>query len=111
MRVEAVGRSARAGDDVFETIRGIDELHAALAEADYVVDAMPLTPQTGHVFDAAAFGAMKPTARFINVGRGKTVVEAALVDALASGGSPARRSTCSRRSRSPPTARSGTWRT
>ena len=29
---------------------------------------------------------MKPTARFINVGRGKTVVEAALVDALASGG-------------------------
>jgi len=85
MRVEAVGRSARAGDDVFETIRGIDDLHVALADADYVVDAMPLTPQTGQVFDAAVFGAMKPTARFINVGRGKTVVEAALVDALASG--------------------------
>ena len=32
-----------------------DELHAALAEADYVVDALPLTPQTGHMFDAAAF--------------------------------------------------------
>jgi phosphoglycerate dehydrogenase-like enzyme len=86
MRTAAVGRSARAGDDVFETIRGIDDLHAALAEADYVIDAMPLTPQTGHVFDAAAFGAMKPTARFINVGRGKTVVEPALVDALMSGG-------------------------
>ena len=71
---------------MFETIRGIDDLHAALADADYVIDAMPLTPQTGHVFDAAAFAAMKPTARFINVGRGKTVVEAALVDALASGG-------------------------
>jgi phosphoglycerate dehydrogenase-like enzyme len=85
MRVEAVGRSARAGDDVFETIRGIDDLHVALADADYVIDAMPLTPQTGQVFDAAVFGAMKPTARFINVGRGKTVVEAALVDALASG--------------------------
>ena len=85
MRVEAVGRSARAGDDVFETIRGIDDLHVALADADYVIDAMPLTPQTGHVFDAAVFGAMKPTARFINVGRGKTVIETALVDALASG--------------------------
>jgi phosphoglycerate dehydrogenase-like enzyme len=85
MRVEAVGRSARAGDDVFETIRGVDDLHVALADADYVIDAMPLTPQTGQVFDAAVFGAMKPTARFINVGRGKTVVEAALVDALASG--------------------------
>ena len=85
MRVEAVGRSARAGDGVFETIRGIDDLHMALVDADYVIDAMPLTPQTGQVFDAAVFGAMKPKARFINVGRGKTVVEAALVDALASG--------------------------
>ena len=86
MRTSAVGRTARAGDDVFETIRGIDDLHAALAGADYVIDAMPLTPQTGHVFDADAFGAMQPAARFINVGRGKTVVEPALVDALASGG-------------------------
>jgi phosphoglycerate dehydrogenase-like enzyme len=85
MRVEAVGRSARAGDDVFETIWGIDELHAALGRADYVVDALPLTPQTGHVFDVAAFDAMQRTARFINIGRGKTVVEMALVDALASG--------------------------
>jgi phosphoglycerate dehydrogenase-like enzyme len=86
MRVAAVGRTARAGDDVFDAIRGIDDLHAALADADYVIDAMPLTPQTGDVFDAAAFDAMKATARFINVGRGKTVVETALVDALASGG-------------------------
>jgi phosphoglycerate dehydrogenase-like enzyme len=86
MRAAAVGRTTRAGDDVFDTIHGIDDLHAALADADYVVDAMPLTPQTGRAFDAAAFGAMKPTARFINVGRGKTVVETALVDALASGG-------------------------
>jgi phosphoglycerate dehydrogenase-like enzyme len=86
MRVAAVGRTARAGDGVFDTIRGIDDLHAAVADADYVIDAMPLTPQTGHAFDAAAFGAMKPTARFINVGRGKTVVETALVEALASGG-------------------------
>ena len=76
-----------------------------------MVDALPLTPQTGHVFDAAAFGAMRPTARFMNVGRGETVDEAALIDALASGGSRARRSTCSRRSRFPPTARCGRWRT
>jgi len=85
MRTEAVGRSARPGDGVFETIRGADELHAALAEADYVVDAMPLTPQTRHVFDADAFAAMKPTARFVNVGRGATVDERALVTALAEG--------------------------
>ena len=80
------GATGRAGDDVFETIRGVDELHAALADADYVIDTMPLTPQTRPGFDAAAFAAMKPTARFVNVGRGATVVETALVDALASGG-------------------------
>jgi phosphoglycerate dehydrogenase-like enzyme len=86
MRAAAVGRTGRAGDDVFETIRGADELHAALAEADYVIDAMPLTPETRGVFDAAAFAAMKSTARFVNVGRGATVVETSLIDALTSGG-------------------------
>lgn len=85
MRVEAVGRTARPGDDVFEKIRGADELHSALVDADFVVDAMPLTPQTRHLFDSAAFAAMKPTARFINVGRGATVDEPALVEALSSG--------------------------
>jgi phosphoglycerate dehydrogenase-like enzyme len=85
MRVEAVGRAARPADDVFEQIRGADELHGALAEADFVVDAMPLTPETRHVFNAAAFAAMKPTARFINVGRGATVDEPALVEALSAG--------------------------
>ncbi len=85
MRVEAVGRTGRAGDEVFEAIRGAHELHGALAEADYVIDTMPLTPQTRGVFDAAAFAAMKPTARFVNVGRGATVAETALVAALASG--------------------------
>lgn len=85
MRVAAIGRTARVDND-FGSIRGADKLHASLAEADYVVDTMPLTPQTRHVFDAEALAAMKQTARFINVGRGATVVETALVDALTSGG-------------------------
>ena len=45
MRVEAVGRTARAADDVFERSAAGDDLHAALAHADYVVNALPLTPQ------------------------------------------------------------------
>ncbi len=85
MHVEALGRTARPGDDVFDRVRGSDELLDALADADYVVDAMPLTPQTRHTFDATAFAAMKPTARFVNIGRGATVDEAALVDALRAG--------------------------
>lgn len=85
MRVEAVARTARPGDDVFETISGGDELNGALAQADYVVNALPLTPQTRHLFGARAFVAMKATARFVNVGRGATVDEPALVEALRAG--------------------------
>ncbi|MGH2577513.1 MAG: NAD(P)-dependent oxidoreductase, partial [Actinomycetota bacterium] len=50
--------------------------------ADYVVDALPGTPATRHLFDASVFGSMRRNARFINVGRGTTVVEEALIDAL-----------------------------
>ena len=82
MRVEAIGRAARAPDGEFERIRGGDELTAALAEADHVVNAMPLTAETRGRFDVAAFAAMRPTARFVNVGRGATVDETALIEAL-----------------------------
>jgi phosphoglycerate dehydrogenase-like enzyme len=85
MSVDAVGRSERAGDEVFETVHGPEEFHLALAAADYVVDAMPLTDETLHIFDAAAFASMKRGARFVNIGRGATVDEAALVSALEEG--------------------------
>ena len=59
--------------------------HKALAKADYVVSSLPLTDKTRGMFDAAAFAAMKPNSIFINVGRGKTVVEADLIQALKTG--------------------------
>jgi phosphoglycerate dehydrogenase-like enzyme len=82
MSVAAVGRAPRP-DDLFERIGGPDDLHAMLGEADVVFDALPLAPGTRHYVDADAFAAMRPTARFLNVGRGGTVDEAAMVDALA----------------------------
>jgi phosphoglycerate dehydrogenase-like enzyme len=84
MSVAAVGRAPRP-DDLFERIGGPEELHRMLAEADVVFDALPLAPGTRHYVDADAFAAMRPTARFLNVGRGGTVDEAAMVDALAQG--------------------------
>ncbi len=81
MVVAAVGRAPRV-DDLFERIGGPDDLLAMLAEADVVLDALPLSPGTHHFFDAAAFAAMKSTGRFLNVGRGGTVDERALVAAL-----------------------------
>ncbi len=84
MTVDAVGRTARQ-DDVFGRIRGADELHAALAEADHVLDALPLTRETRGTFDRAAFAAIKRGATFLNVGRGGTVDEQALIAALRDG--------------------------
>ena len=58
------------------------QLHELLARSDVVVNCAPLTPDTERMFDARAFAAMKPSAYFINVGRGGSVDEAALVKAL-----------------------------
>lgn len=53
-----------------------------LKAADFVVSLVPLTKETGLIFNAAAFHKMKDTAIFINVSRGKTVDEKALYEAL-----------------------------
>ena len=82
MEVRGVGRRARSGDGVFESIAGTNGLAGAAAWADYVVDALPATPATRHLFDASVFGSMRPSARFINVGRGATVDEESLIEAL-----------------------------
>ncbi|OEJ51712.1 D-2-hydroxyacid dehydrogenase [Streptomyces agglomeratus] len=74
-----VGRTARPG------VHGAHELTPLLSRADWVVCAAPLTDATRGMFDAAAFAAMPPSARFINVGRGPLVVEDALVAALRNG--------------------------
>ena len=85
MEVEGLGRSARNGDADFGSVGAIDELHTRLAGADYVVLITPLTEQTRGLFGAAEFAAMKQQARFINIGRGALVDEAALLDALQRG--------------------------
>lgn len=85
MTVRGVGTTARGNDDVFRAVLGIDELADGCAWADVVVDVLPATAATTHAFDAAIFEAMGPSTRFVNVGRGTTVDEEALVDALREG--------------------------
>ena len=85
MEVEAVGRRARDGGEDFSRIHAIDELHARLPLADYVVLITPLTEQTRKLFAAAEFDAMAAHARFINVGRGALVEEEDLLAALNAG--------------------------
>jgi phosphoglycerate dehydrogenase-like enzyme len=59
------------------------ELPALLGAADVVVMCAPLTPETRHMIGAPELAAMRPTAYFINVGRGASVDETALARALA----------------------------
>ena len=61
------------------------ELHEMLAECDYVVVALPLTPQTRHMIGAAELRATKPGAYLVNIARGGIVDEEALVPALEEG--------------------------
>jgi len=87
MEVLATRRSATPGatapdvDEVLPT----SELATMLGRADAVVAAVPETPETIGLMDAAAFAAMQPGAFFCNVGRGSLVDEPALITALESG--------------------------
>ncbi|WP_414943956.1 D-2-hydroxyacid dehydrogenase [Amycolatopsis sp. cmx-11-32] len=85
MSVAGVGRRARTGDPDFGDVHVSAELTRHLPEADYVVAVAPLTEQTKGMFDARTFAAMKPGARFVNVGRGELVVPSDLVGALRDG--------------------------
>ncbi len=69
-----------------EAVVGPDGLHALLAWADFVVVATPLTAETRNLIDAPALAAMKSTAFLVNVGRGESVDDDALVAALRKGG-------------------------
>jgi phosphoglycerate dehydrogenase-like enzyme len=60
-------------------------LRALLPQTDVLVSLLPATPATRHVLDADLLALLPPHARFVNVGRGATVDEAALVAALRSG--------------------------
>ncbi|MEI7035053.1 D-2-hydroxyacid dehydrogenase [Streptomyces pratensis] len=74
--VALVGRTAR------RTLHGVADLDRLAARADWVIAAVPLTESTRSMFDRRFFGLLQPSARFVNVGHGATVVEADLVDAL-----------------------------
>lgn len=68
--------------DAIDRFYGLDRLHDVLAEADYVIDVAPSTPENRKMMNAAAFARMKPTAFFLNIGRGETVDEEALLQTL-----------------------------
>jgi D-2-hydroxyacid dehydrogenase (NADP+) len=81
MRVIGVSRTPRA-EKGFDEIVHTDTLPQTVRGADYLVNIMPGGPQNANLIGADVFRAMKPTAFFVNIGRGETVDETALIEAL-----------------------------
>jgi phosphoglycerate dehydrogenase-like enzyme len=85
MRVLGIRASSRPAPPFVERVGTSEQLMAFLPEADVVVNVLPQTEATSGLLDARAFAAMKPSAWFVNVGRGGTVVTDDLVAALRDG--------------------------
>ncbi|UVO53382.1 D-2-hydroxyacid dehydrogenase [Sphingomonas sp. SUN039] len=62
---------------------GPDDWRPRLGEFDWVILAVPATPETDGMMDAAAIAAMKPGAVLLNIARGSVVDQDSLVEALA----------------------------
>jgi phosphoglycerate dehydrogenase-like enzyme len=82
MRVIATRNSSRKGPDYVDYVGLADEMTELAKKADVVVNITPLTEATRGMFNRDFFETMKPTAFFINIGRGKSVVTEDLVVAL-----------------------------
>ncbi len=83
VRIHAVRRQVRSERGV--TIIPEEQLTAVLPTADHVVNVLPENDSTRNYVNARRLSAFKPGARFYNVGRGTTVDQQALLEALQSG--------------------------
>ncbi len=88
MRIVGVKRTVREDDAAWnyaDELYRNEDLRDVLGEADYVVAALPGTPETHHLISAESVRTMKSGAYFVNIGRGSTVDESALIEALREG--------------------------
>jgi D-lactate dehydrogenase len=72
-------------DDVRDLGVRYEDLDTLLGECDVITLHAPLTPETHHILDAAAFAKMRDGVMIVNTSRGALIDTPALVDALKSG--------------------------
>jgi glyoxylate/hydroxypyruvate reductase A len=84
-RVLGWSRSSAGTFPGIEKHTGDAALNAVFAQAQIVLNLLPLTEQTRGLFDARRFARMRRGASFVNLARGAHVVEADLLAALDSG--------------------------
>ncbi len=83
--VIGVKRRAGAKPECVDELYTMEKLDELLPRADAVFSVLPGTPATTHLYTAERFDLMKPSAIFINCGRGAAVENSVLYDAVKSG--------------------------
>ena len=81
MKVLGLSRSAESVAAI-ENVFGPSQICDLANQVDYLVSALPNTSETAGIFNEEVFSALGPSGVFINVGRGSTVDEPALINAL-----------------------------
>jgi phosphoglycerate dehydrogenase-like enzyme len=85
MKVVATRVGGSGKPDFVSYVGQPNELLTLAKTADVVISAVPLTAETTGLYDAKFFAALKPSAYFINVARGGSVITDALMAALNEG--------------------------
>jgi len=85
MGTAAAARIAQQGYPVRGWRRSGEALSSGVAQAQIVINLLPLTPATRGLLDARFFAALPAKASLVNLGRGAHVVDADLLAALDSG--------------------------
>src|SRR5699024_10044072 len=81
--VHPIGINTNGRDiDHFKECHSLVELASQTKQADVIVNILPLTEDTHHLYDQDFFDLMKPSASFINVGRGPSIDTNALYQTL-----------------------------
>ena len=81
MKVYATKRTPVLSDNLDQLFKP-SELDNMLPMCDFIVNCLPSSPETHKIFSENQFKKMKPSAMFINVGRGESVDEQSLAKAL-----------------------------
>jgi len=85
MKVIGIRQDPAKGRNGADSIHAMGDLVKLVPQADIVALTCALTPETTGLMSAAAFAAMKPSAMFVNVARGKVADEAALISTMKAG--------------------------
>jgi len=79
------GVASTAGDRAGFPVIAADDVAAALPVTDLLIGILPSTPGTRHAISAEVLALLPPHAWVVNVGRGSTLDERALVEAVRAG--------------------------